>query len=574
MYKLLPIFLFTIFSFLYSTSQAQIPERYDVVIDEIFADPTPVVALPNAEFIELKNISGKPQNLQGWRITTSSSSSGAFSSYVLPADSFLIITGTGSVSQFAPYGRVLGVTSFPALINGGTTLSLISKEGITIHSVAYDVAWFNNAVKSDGGWTLEMVDTHTPCNGAENWKASVDPKGGTPGTKNSVDAANPDKTAPALLRAAALDSLHVVITFNETVDSVKGAAAANYTISDGIGSPVSAITISPSFSKVQLTLGKPLSREKVYTVTVNNVSDCSGNVVQAVKTARLGLASSIDSFGIVINEILFNPHPTAVDYVEIYNRSTKVYDLKNLFIANRSSSTNAIGSIRQIVTENVLLFPGDYFVISENGAIVKQNYTAQNPGNFIDVTMPSFPDDKGAVVLLNAQGQIADELRYDQKWHSPLIDNKEGISLERIDYNKPTQDKNNWHSAASTVGFGTPSYQNSQFRADVVLQGEVTVSPKVFSPDNDGFDDFAILNLQLSEPNYVATITIFDAAGRPVKNLAKNATLGTTGSFRWDGLDDKLRKVPVGAYVVYTEVFNLNGKKRAFKNTVVIAARF
>nr|MBA2760377.1 lamin tail domain-containing protein [Segetibacter sp.] len=287
-----------------------------------------------------------------------------------------------------------------------------------------------------------------------------------------------------------------------------------------------------------------------------------------------GLASSIDSFGIVINEILFNPHPTAVDYVEIYNRSPKVYDLKNLFIANRSSSTNAIGSIRQIVTENVLLFPADYFVISENGAIVKQNYTAQNPGNFIDVTMPSFPDDKGAVVLLNAQGQIADELRYDQKWHSPLIDNKEGISLERIDYNKPTQDKNNWHSAASTVGFVTPSYQNSQFRADVVLQGEVTVSPKVFSPDNDGFDDFAILNLQLSEPNYVATITIFDAAGRPVKNLAKNATLGTTGSFRWDGLDDKLRKVPVGAYVVYTEVFNLNGKKRAFKNTVVIAARF
>ena len=188
--------------------------------------------------------------------------------------------------------------------------------------------------------------------------------------------------------------------------------------------------------------------------------------------------------------------------------------------------------------------------------------------------MPSFPDDEGVVVLLNAQGRIIDELRYDKRWHLPLIDNEEGIALERIDYNKPTQDKNNWSSAASTVGFGTPSYQNSQFRGNVMLQGEVTVTPKVFSPDNDGFDDFAILNLQLSEPNYVATITIFDAAGKPVKNLAKNATVGATSSFRWDGLDDKLRKVPVGTYVVYTEVFNLNGRKRAFKNVVVVAARF
>jgi hypothetical protein len=146
--------------------------------------------------------------------------------------------------------------------------------------------------------------------------------------------------------------------------------------------------------------------------------------------------------------------------------------------------------------------------------------------------------------------------------------------MERVDYNKTTQDKNNWHSAASTTGFGTPSYQNSQFRSDVILPGEVTVTPKVFSPDNDGFDDFAVLSFQMQDAGNVANITIYDAAGRPVKNLAKNATLAQTGTFRWDGLDDKLRKVPVGNYIIYTEVFNLSGKKRSFRNTVVVAARF
>jgi hypothetical protein len=556
-----------------ATFSFYIPQRYDVVIDEIMADPSPVVSLPDAEYVELKNISGKAINLQGWKITSSSTTSAPFGSYVLPADSFLILTGTSSVSLFAPYGRVMGVTSFPALTNDAATLSLISKEGLTIHSVSYNTSWYKNDVKSNGGWSLEMIDTHNPCNGADNWTSSVDTRGGTPGTKNSVDAANPDKKAPALVRAAATDSLTVILTFSEPVDSLKAGTAANYAISDGINTPVRSITISPAFNKVQLTLATPLSRTKVYTVTASNVTDCSGNVIQAVNSARVGLASPIDSFGIVINEILFNPKANGVDYVEIYNRSDKIYDLKNLSIATRP--TSAITSIRQVSTESLLLFPGDYFVLSSSGDIVKQQYFAKNPDNFIDVaSFPAYANDKGDVVLLNAQGTIVDELRYDEKWHFSLISNDEGISLERIDYNKPTQDKNNWTSAASTVGFGTPSYQNSQFRTDAGLQGEVTITPKVFSPDNDGFDDFTILSYKLTDPTFVGNITIFDAAGRPVRVLAKNATLAQTGNFRWDGLDDKQRKVPVGTYVIYTEVFNLSGKKKSFKNTVVVAARF
>jgi hypothetical protein len=556
-----------------ATFSFYISQRYDVVIDEIMADPTPVVNLPDAEYIELKNISGKAVNLQGWKIATATTTSAPFGSYVLPADSFLIVTGTSSVSLLAPYGRVVGVTSFPSLINDAATLSLISKEGATIHSVSYNTSWYKNAVKSNGGWSLEMIDTHNPCNAVDNWTASIDPRGGTPGTKNSVDAANPDKTAPALVRASAIDSVTIILTFSEPVDSLKAASVTNYSISDGINTPARAIAISPGFDKVQLTLSTPLARAKVYTVTANNVADCSGNAIQSTKTARVGLPSPIDSFGIVINEILFNPNSNGVDYVEIYNRTDNIYDLKNLYIANRSGSS--IANIRQVSAESLSLFPGDYFVLSPSGDIVKQQYVAKNPDNFIDIaSFPTYANDKGDVVLLNAQGNVVDELKYDEKWHFSLLSNDEGISLERIDYNKPTQDKNNWTSAASTVGFGTPSYQNSQFRSDATLQGEVTVTPKVFSPDNDGFDDFTVLNYKLTDPNFVGNITIFDAAGKPVRVLAKNATLAQTGAFRWDGLDDKQRKVPVGVYVIYTEVFNLSGKKKSFKTTVVVAARF
>lgn len=539
-------------------------QQFDVVINEIMADPDPAVALPNTEYVEIKNVSGSSINVQDWRLKTSSAVSGLFPAFVLPADSFLVLTSTGNAALFS--GNVIGVTSFPSLTNSGTTLSLISREGYTIHTVRYTDTWYQNDVKKNGGWSLEMIDTHNPCSGIDNWKASIDPRGGTPGAKNSIDGNNPDQTPPVLIRAAASDSVTVILTFSETVDSLKASTASNYIINNGIP-VVAASAIAPEFTKVQLTLGAALVRDDVYTVTANNISDCSGNTIQTLNTARIGLPGTIDSFDIVINELLFNPKPNSVDYIEIYNRSSKILDLKDLYFSNGSGA-------QQVTADNFLMFAGDYYVLSQSGATVKQEYVAQNPGNFIDVSMPSLPDDKGTVVLLNTQGAIIDRLNYDAKWHFALIDNDEGISLERVDYNKPTQDPQNWHSAASTVGYGTPSYQNSQFRADVSVAGEVTVTPKVFSPDNDGTDDFATVNYQLAETGYVANITIFDASGRPVRALAKNATLAQKGSFRWDGLNDKQLKVPVGAYIVYTEFFNLSGKKKSFKNTVIVAASF
>ena len=549
------------------------PKFSDVVIDEILADPNPVVGLPDAEFIEIKNTSGKNVNLDGWKLASASIVSRPFPSYVLPADSFVIITSSTNINLFASFGKVLGISSFPALNNSGTTLSLISKEGVTIHSVSYNTAWFQNDVKSNGGWSLEMTDTHNPCAGVNNWKASTDTRGGTPGTKNSVDANNPDNAAPALLRAAAVDSIHVVLTFSEPVDSAKASIAANYIISEEIGAPVAAVAIAPSFTKVRLTLAIPFIKSKIYTITANSISDCSGNIIQAIKTARVGLPVAIDSFDIVINEILFYPKPNAVDFVEIYNHSNKIFNLKDLSVANRSAA-NALGSLHQLTADDLLLFPGDYFVISENSTLVKQNYAAKNPDNFIDVSMPSFPNDEGVVVLVNDKKEIIDELHYSSKWHFALINNEQGISLERIDYNKPTQNKDNWASAASTSGFGTPSYQNSQFKSDISLKADITVSPKTFSPDNDGFEDFTTIHYQMPALGYVANITVFDAAGRPVKALAKNATLSLTGTLRWDGTNDKFIKVPAGVYIVYTEVFNLDGKKKSFKNTVIAAARF
>jgi hypothetical protein len=554
-----------------ATFSFHIPQQYDVVIDEIFADPNPQVSLPTSEFIELKNVSAFPVNLSGW-ILSDGSSNAALPVFTLQPDSFVIVCSSSGASAYLPFGTTFSVSNFPSLNDESDVIFLRSSQNKVIHAVSYNSSWYQNELKKQGGWTLEMVDTKNPCSGFSNWKASEDLTGGTPGKKNSVDASNPDDTSPKLLRAFAIDSVTLSLTFDEPLNSLKAMAVASYAISDGIGTPLSAIPVSPVFNKVNLNLATPISQNKIYTITAKTVTDCAGNEIGSQNSARAGLSSIADSFDVVINEILFNPSPDGVDYVEIYNRSTKIIDLKQLYIANRNS-TGVISSIQQLSTESVLIFPGDFMVVTENPSVVKQKYITENTNAFIQVTgMPSYSDDKGDVIILNAQGKIIDEVLYSDKWHFQLLSNTEGISLERIDYNAPSV-QNNFHSAATSVGYGTPGYKNSQFRLNEQLQGEVTVTPEIFSPDNDGNDDFANINYNFPEPGYVTNITIFDASGRPVRYLQRNALSGIKGSYRWDGLGERQQKLSQGIYIVFTEIFNTAGKKKQFKNTIVLARR-
>lgn len=550
-----------------------IPKQYDVLMDEIMADPTPQVMLPNNEWIELKNTTAFPISLSGWKIADLTGQSGPMPNFILKPDSFVIVCTGSAVAAMSVYGSALSVTGFPSLDNAGDQVSLINASGTIIHTVNYTDKWYQNELKKDGGWTLEMIDTKTPCSGFSNWKASVDVKGGTPGKKNSVDGTNADVTPPRLMRAYATDSVNVVLVFDEPVDITKAALISSYNISDGIGQPQTAGAISPVYDRVALKLNIPLVRNKVYKVAVTGLTDCVGNGIGTKNSAKVGLASATDSFDVVINEILFNPKPTGVDYVELYNRTTKVIDLKKMYIANRNTS-GVISSITQLSSETFFLYPEEFIVVTSDAAIVKRDFIAMNPDAFVEVTStPSYNDDKGDVIILNEQGRIVDELVYSEKWHFKLIDNREGVALERIDYNAATQNQDNWHSAATSVGYGTPTYKNSQYRLDLQVQGEISVTPEIVSPDNDGLDDFATIDYSFPSPGYVANITIFDANGRAVRYLQRNALCGIIGNFRWDGLGEKNQKLPVGIYIIHTEVFNLNGKKKQFKNTIVLARR-
>ena len=546
-------------------------QRYDVVIDEIMSRPSPRVGLPAVKWLELKNNSSHAIDLHGWHIGWGNSRTGLLTNYILKPDSLLLICSAISLPQIRSLGSTISVSAFPTLNTTGQLLSLISNDGKVIHSVSYLDSWYKDEVKRSGGWSLEMIDTHNPCGGISNWKASKDVTGGTPGKINSVAAINTDHIPPGLQKAFASDSINITLTFDEPLDSVSATTITRYSISDGILIQ-SVKVIPPMFDRVKLKLQNALLRDKIYTVSVAGVTDCSGNTIGSRNHVRLGLASIADTLSVVVNEILFNPRPGGVDYIELYNRSGKILNCRQLYVANRNSG-GVMSSITQLTRDSLLLFPGDYLLVTTDPKAVQEQYVSLDPNAFLPViSLPTFANDQGDVIIANVLGNIIDEVKYSDQWHFQLISNTEGVALERIDHNGPST-KENFHSAATSAGYGTPGYKNSQYKFPGIVQGSVSVDPEVFSPDNDGLDDFATLSYKFPSPGFVANINIYDANGRLVKCLQKNALCGIEGNFRWDGLGDKMQKLTIGIYIIVTEIFNVEGKKDQFRNTVVLARR-
>ncbi len=164
-------FLLCLFILLTNVLLAQ--NRYDVVIDEIMIDPSPQVRLPGNEWIELKNTTSSPINLQGWRIADAGGQSGPIPDFVLQPDSFVILCTGNAVASLSAFGTTIPVTSFPSLDNDGEILFLKTPNGLVIHALSYSTDWYANELKKEGGWSLEMIDTQNPCSGKSNWKASI-----------------------------------------------------------------------------------------------------------------------------------------------------------------------------------------------------------------------------------------------------------------------------------------------------------------------------------------------------------------------------------------------------------------
>lgn len=548
-------------------------QPFDIVINEIMADPDPVVGtLPNAEYLELHNRTAFSVNLSNWTLVIGTTVK-TLPNVNIAADSFLVITSTAALPDFGTTIAVADLSSL-SLPNTGQTVTLKSPQGAVISTVSYDDSWYQNTTKATGGWSLEQIDPANPCAGASNWIASVNSNGGTPGVTNSVDALNPDNVPPKAVRVSVIANDTIQLYFDEPLDSTTMLNASVYSIDNGVGSPTLVQLIAPDFKSVRLVIAGGLQTGIIYKITVNNtVSDCAGNLIGADNSARFAIPEPAMPNDVVINEVLSDPKTGGVDFVEIYNRSNKVIDLKTMTLSQYDTLNNTLLSIEEIAPEGYLLFPQDYLVLSEDGAVVKSQYSTSNPLGFLDMAnLPSLNISEGTVCLAT-NADIIDLFIYDAGMQFALLNSSKGVSLERIDFDRPTSDRTNWHSAAAAVGYATPAYKNSQYSDAGVTDNSIEITPEVFSPDEDGMNDVVNINYNFGTPGFVATITVYDSRGLLVKNLVRSELLGLSGTFSWDGISNDREKAKIGIYILFIEAFDLNGTVKQYKKTCVLGGK-
>lgn len=268
---------------------------------------------------------------------------------------------------------------------------------------------------------------------------------------------------------------------------------------------------------------------------------------------------------IIINELLPEPFIDGSEYIELYNRSEQELSLKDVCISIRKSD-GSLNTRYPLEAYPQTLQAGDYLLLTKSIEGVENFYSLPASLNWLECKLPVLSNTGSTVVLYREEGEIIiDEVSYSPKWHAPTVKNKKGVALERKDPDKDSQNADNWTSAASSAGFGTPGLENSQY-----LNGETeTDSEEIDDPIYQPTGTFQI-PYRLNQSGYMARGWIFDLSGRKVALIADNTSLGTQGYLEWSGRGRDGSPVNTGIYIIYLELWHPGGNVIRKKQVLLI----
>ena len=532
----------------------------DIVITEIMAKPNPAVKLPEVEWIEIYNTTDRTLTLEGCKIGTPAKT-GTLGNYILEAGDYAILCSYNAMTELiAVTDKICVVESMPALNNDGNILTLKNKQNHTISFVEYTTDWYaSEPFKADGGWSLERRDPSNPLSNSTTWAPSIDPRGGTPAEENSVACSLPDMLIPRIIGFGIENNKTIEIRFNKPMQNEIIELQQNIHIS---GNSLKSINwVEPKHEALNLHLTDALDSTNTVEISFYNLTCISGWIMPDT-TITLAMPHQARYMDLIFNELMTYVSDGNSKFIELYNNSDFYIDLNGIMLSNRDEEGN-LKSPKVVCSTSKIIPPHQYVVISPDTNMIKCSLGINAQSIYINTTLPSMPAKEGKLVLSDRSGYVIDEVHYDEKWHHPTLKELHNISLERIDPMAQTQDKNNWHSASSLVGYNTAGWENSQ-----TIENSNSESSKyfwleeaIFSPNSDGDKDNLIVRYKMPMGSYNVSIDIYTRHGDHIGNVANNLLIGTEGYITWNGTTADGAIVPVGLYVIIIQATNPNGEK-------------
>lgn len=341
---------------------------------------------------------------------------------------------------------------------------------------------------------------------------------------------------------------------NETTISIYLSEPANILFPPFISLAPDPGDLNLEFQKNRLSITSVTGFETgiTHNLTLMGLEDLAGNVLDTV--LELIIAASPGPGALLINEVLFNPQGSGSDFIEIVNVSGSLLNINGLYIRNEKNGEEIeLSGLPKLDTNQLLVLATD----PEN---IIQQFPQNRPDRIYSINIPRMANDEGNIRLMY-NDFIVDGYDYSENHHHPLLDDVDGVSLERISIDIATNEPSNWSSALEEFGFGTPGLANSVLHTGRFEQPHIALSYTIFSPNNDGYRDQLPITYSFNRSDFVGDISIYNDRGYWITDIRKNDRIGATGTIIWDGTTNNGDFAPIGIYIISIRLFSPDGER-------------
>jgi hypothetical protein len=543
---------------------------YDVSTDE-----------SHDEFVEIFNLSTTDSvDITGWQFSDSSGVDeiiAANGKTTLAPRSFAVILdgsyfGNSTVydSIIPPNVLILKISDNAFGSSGlsntkGEYLSIVDSTGDTLTTYRYSVG--NTPGYSDEKIVLDSSNT------VSNWSDSQ-VEGGTPGFINSVSLRNydigVDETSlnyPYPIFENDSISLQVTI-YNRGTQLIRDSVIVTLFSDRNSNQLLDLNDITIYSNRLYIDLPTTNSSTTILAIWKNIPAGNHSLVLHVDYSADEKNSDNIVSWNITvitrkntlhINEIKFLTFEEEPEWIELYNSGDKPVFLKGWGIADPNDTA--------YVSNHIFIYPGQYKIFSEDSLV--DFYDIPDSVVLILDNFPTLNNSEDDITLIEPGGGWKERIIYSVDWLEGF--EAQNVSLERINPGLYENKSENWGPSVASIG-ATPGEQNSIYSDLSIKNAKVEISPNPFSPDNDGFEDYAIISGEIPEKSARIKIQIFDIKGRKIKTLQDNNFTGSTFNVVWDGKDEHNQYARMGIYIVFVQILNdRNGNIKEMKSSVVLA---